>query len=89
VETCDFATHGHADGTVANPLVTQFRIRLRQAPEVHDVQGRHIDRSVILLCTWWYLACGVNVGNLDEMMAAVSNHADLKRVQLDHFTNWS
>ena len=27
-----------ASGTVANPLVTQFGLRLRQAPEVYDVQ---------------------------------------------------
>lgn len=31
--------------------------------------GRHFDRSVILLCVRWYLAYGLSLRNLEEMMA--------------------
>ncbi|QRM35661.1 IS6 family transposase [Microvirga sp. VF16] len=32
-------------------------------------KGRHIDRSVILLCVRWYLAYNLSLRNLEEMMA--------------------
>lgn len=32
-------------------------------------KGRHFDRSVILLCVRWYLAYGLSLRNLEEMMA--------------------
>jgi hypothetical protein len=32
-------------------------------------KGRHFDRSVILLCVRWYLADGLSLRNLEEMMA--------------------
>ncbi|MGF9761638.1 IS6 family transposase [Microvirga sp. 0TCS3.31] len=31
-------------------------------------KGRHFDRSVILLCVRWYLAYGLSLRNLEEMM---------------------
>jgi transposase-like protein len=32
-------------------------------------RGRHFDRSVILRCIRWYLAYGLSLRNLEEMMA--------------------
>ena len=32
-------------------------------------KGRHLDRSVILLCVRWYLAYNLSLRNLEEMMA--------------------
>jgi putative transposase len=32
-------------------------------------KGRHFDRSVILLCVRWYLAYGLSLRDLEEMMA--------------------
>ena len=32
-------------------------------------KGRHFDRSVILLCVRWYLAYGLSLRDLQEMMA--------------------
>ena len=32
-------------------------------------KGRHFDQSVILLCVRWYLACGLSLRDLEEMMA--------------------
>jgi len=32
-------------------------------------KGRHFDRSVILLCVRWYLAYGMRLQNLEEMVA--------------------
>ena len=32
-------------------------------------KGRHFDRSVILLCVRWYLACSLSLRDLEEMMA--------------------
>lgn len=32
-------------------------------------KGRHFDQSVILLCVRWYLAYGLSLRNLKEMMA--------------------
>jgi putative transposase len=43
-------------------------------------KGRHFDRSVILLCVRWYLAYGLSLCNLEEMMAERS-------VEVDHATN--
>jgi putative transposase len=42
-------------------------------------KGRHFDRSVILLCVRWYLAYGLSLRNLEEMMAA-------RGVFVDHAT---
>ena len=45
-------------------------------------KGRHFDRSVILLCVRWYLAYGLSLRNLEEMMAergVVEDHATIHR----------
>jgi transposase-like protein len=42
-------------------------------------KGRHFDQSVILLCVRWYLAYGLSLRNLEEMMAE-------RGVQVDHAT---
>jgi transposase-like protein len=45
-------------------------------------KGRHFDRSVILLCVRWYLAYGLSLRNLEEMMAerGISvDHASIHR----------
>ena len=42
-------------------------------------KGRHFDRSVILLCVRWYLAYGLSLRNLEEMMAE-------RGVGVDHAT---
>ena len=31
-------------------------------------KGRHFDRSIILLCVRWYLAYGLSLRDLEEMM---------------------
>jgi putative transposase len=47
-------------------------------------KGRHFDRSVILLCVRWYLAYGLSLRDLKEMMAEHS-------ISIDHSTihRWS
>ena len=42
-------------------------------------KGRHFDRSVILLCVRWYLAYGLSLRNLEEMMAE-------RGLEVDHAT---
>ncbi|KAB2765989.1 IS6 family transposase [Brucella anthropi] len=42
-------------------------------------KGRHFDKSVILLCVRWYLACNLSLRNLKEMMAE-------RGIALDHST---
>ncbi len=42
-------------------------------------KGRHFDRSVILLCVRWYLAYGLSLRDLKEMMAE-------RGVSVDHTT---
>lgn len=42
-------------------------------------KGRHFDRSVILLCVRWYLAYGLSLRNLEQMMAE-------RGVTVDHAT---
>ena len=42
-------------------------------------KGRHFDRSVILLCMRWYLAYGLSLRNLEEMMAE-------RGISFDHAT---
>lgn len=42
-------------------------------------KGRHFDRAVILLCVRWYLAYGLSLRNLKEMMAE-------RGVNVDHST---
>lgn len=39
-------------------------------------KGRHFDRSVILLCVRWYLAYGLSLRDLEEMMAERNIHVD-------------
>jgi transposase-like protein len=41
--------------------------------------GRHFDRSVILLCVRWYLAYNLSLRDLEEMMAE-------RGVNVDHST---
>jgi putative transposase len=42
-------------------------------------KGRHFNRSVILLCVRWYLAYGLSLRNLEEMMAE-------RGISVDHAT---
>lgn len=42
-------------------------------------KGRHFDQSVILLCVRWYLAYGLSLRNLEEMMAE-------RGISVDHAT---
>jgi hypothetical protein len=42
-------------------------------------KGRHFDQSVILLCVRWYLAYGLSLRNLKEMMAE-------RGISIDHST---
>jgi transposase-like protein len=42
-------------------------------------KGRHFDPSVILLCVRWYLAYGLSLRNLEEMMAE-------RGIEVDHAT---
>ena len=42
-------------------------------------KGRHFDCSVILLCVRWYLAYGLSLRNLEEMMAE-------RGISVDHAT---
>jgi putative transposase len=42
-------------------------------------EGRHFDRSVILLCVRWYLAYNLSLRNLEEMMAE-------RGISVDHAT---
>lgn len=42
-------------------------------------KGRHFDRSVILLCVRWYLAYGLSLRDLEEMMAE-------RGIDVDHTT---
>jgi putative transposase len=42
-------------------------------------KGRHFDRSIILLCIRWYLACNLSLRNLEEMMAE-------RGISVDHAT---
>ena len=42
-------------------------------------KGRHFDCSIILLCVRWYLAYGLSLRNLEEMMAE-------RGISVDHAT---
>lgn len=45
-------------------------------------RGRHFDRSVILLCVRWYLAYGLSLRDMEEMMAergVFVDHATIHR----------
>jgi putative transposase len=42
-------------------------------------KGRHFDQSVILLCVRWYLAYGLSLRDLKEMMAELG-------ISIDHST---
>jgi putative transposase len=39
-------------------------------------KGRHFDRSIILLCVRWYLAYGLSLRDLEEMMQERNIHVD-------------
>lgn len=56
-------------------------------------KGRHFDRSVILLCVRWYLAYGLSLRDLEEMMAerGISvDHSTVHRwVYASHRNCWS
>ena len=39
-------------------------------------KGCHFDRSVILLCVHWYLAYGLSLRDLEEMMQERNIHVD-------------
>jgi transposase-like protein len=52
-------------------------------------KGRHFGRSVILLCVRWYLAYGLSLRNLEEMMAerGISvDHATVHRWVIRYFS---
>jgi len=42
-------------------------------------KGRHVDQSIILLCVRWYLAYGLSLRDLQEMMAE-------RGISVDHST---
>lgn len=58
-------------------VIIAFGFLLRYV--VSMFKGRHIDRSVILLCVRWYLAYNLSLRNLKEMMAE-------RGVAMDHST---
>ena len=51
----------------------------RTQNRLHDIQRRHFDQSVILLCVRWYLAYGLSLRDLNEMMAE-------RGISVDHST---
>jgi transposase-like protein len=48
------------------------------------LKGRHLDRSVILRCVRWYLAYGLSLRNLEEMMAERGSTVD--HATIHHWT---
>ncbi len=53
-------------------------------PDSEDIifKGRHFDQSVILLCIRWYLAYGLSLCDLEEMMAergVAADHSTVNR----------
>ena len=42
-------------------------------------KGRHFDQSVILLCVRWYLAYGLSLRDLKEMMANAASASTIRR----------
>ncbi len=53
-------------------------------------KGRHFDRSVILLCVRWYLAYGLSLRNVKEMMAERGISVDHSTIHrwVVHFSPW-
>jgi putative transposase len=47
--------------------------------ETLTFKGRHFEQSIILLCVRWYLAYGLSLRDLQEMMAE-------RRISVDHST---
>jgi putative transposase len=47
--------------------------------EFHVFKGCHFDRSIILLCVRWYLAYGLSLRDLEDMMAE-------RGIGIDHST---
>jgi len=47
--------------------------------EIAMFKGCHFDRSVILVCVRWYLAYGLSLRDLEEMMAE-------RGISVDHST---
>jgi hypothetical protein len=67
-------------GSVANGLFQSFSSSfLSSGIEDTVFKGRHFDRTVILLCVRWYLAYGLSLRNLEEMMAE-------RGITVDHAT---
>src|SRR6516162_4156820 len=67
-------------GSVANASVTKSPYK--PDPVLGGVwmfRGRHYDRSIILLCVRWYLAYGLSLRDLEEMMAE-------RGISVDHAT---
>jgi hypothetical protein len=50
-------------------------------------KGRHFDRSVILLCVRWYLACNLSLRDLEEMMAERGLNVDHSTIHRWSFTS--
>ncbi|MGN8024140.1 IS6 family transposase [Phyllobacterium sp. 22229] len=53
-------------------------------------KGRHFDRSVILLCVRWYLAYGLSLRNVKEMVAERGISVDHSTIHrwVVHFSPW-
>jgi len=67
-------------GFVANVLFQSFSYcSLNSETEGSVFKGRHFDLSVILLCVRWYLAYGLSLRNLEEMMVE-------RGISVDHAT---
>jgi transposase-like protein len=64
---------------MAWPLV--FRRR------VQTFKGRHFDQSVILLCVRWYLAYGLSLRDLKEMLAERGIRSIIRRSTAGSFTS--
>jgi transposase-like protein len=66
-----------AAGFVANASVREHHLHISgESSEVSMFKGRHFDRSVILLCVRWYLAYGLSLRDLEEMMEEPNIHVD-------------
>jgi hypothetical protein len=64
---------------LSQQFVSEFQLVLSGPRGGGGVQGRHFDRSVILLCVRWYLAYDLSLRDLEEMMAE-------RGISVDHAT---
>lgn len=65
------------DISAAAPVVQDCLVHIRSnTSAVTMFEGRHFDQSVILLCARWYLAYGISVRNLKEMLPDRGNSVD-------------